>query len=59
MGKKATVPVYVLRGWHRIFSRITSNARCSPQDLRTLNALRLAGKALRRMETLMEGGGTE
>lgn len=51
---KTEIPLYVLRDWQRHLSRIVEYATCDPSDTRTVNALRLARKDLRRMERYLQ-----
>jgi len=44
------IPRYRLREWAAHLKRILDNATCDPSDYRTVNALRMARKDLRRME---------
>ena len=51
---KTEIPLYVLRDWQRHLSRIVENVTCDPSDTRTVNALRLVRKDLRRMERYLQ-----
>lgn len=51
---KTEIPLYVLQDWQRHLKRIVENARCSSNDVRTINAIRLAKKDLRRMERYLQ-----
>lgn len=53
------VPEYLLLEWLRHFRRIAERAVCDSSDTKTANALRLARKDVRRMESMLGSHGKE